>query len=98
MKGVKILNSTELFVKNVVSPVSTPLNKLRTELEGYWMLVTDVSETNGVEYAVVRHYGTDRDALLNLWEALSNDEPSAMMYCNKRINWMGGAFVAKVES
>jgi len=72
------------FVKVADDLISKPLYQLRNKLEGYWMLVIDIREVNGVEVATMTHYGTDREALLDIWETM----PDSTMYCNKRNNRM----------
>jgi len=78
------MTNQKLFVKEANDFVSKPLNQLRTELEGFWMLVIDIKEVNDIEVAIMTHYGTDREALLDIWETM----PDSTMYCNKRSNWV----------
>ena len=90
----------DLWVKEVKNPRLKPLNQWRDELYGYWMVVTDSTNVDGVNMAIARYYGTDRERLLDIWNdlCLKTDEPTVEFLCNKRSNWMGGAFIAKVDS
>ena len=76
------MTNQELFVKVADDLASKPLYQLRNELEGFWMLVIDIKEVNGVEVATM--YGTDREALLEIWETM----PDSTMYCNMCSNWV----------
>jgi len=91
--------SQELWIKEIESPASKPLNQWRDELYGYWMVVTDSVSIDGVDMATARYYGTDREKLLDIWNGLCMEtpEPTVAIHCNKRSNWMGGAFVAKIN-
>ena len=90
----------ELWIKKIENPVLKPLNHWRDELFGYWMVVTDSTTIDGIRMAVARYYGTDREKLLDIWNdlCLETEEPSVEILCNKRSNWMGGAFIAKANS
>jgi len=90
----------DLWVKQVDNPVLRPLNQWREELLGYWMVVTDSSTIDGVNMAIARYYGTDREKLLDIWNdlCLETEEPNVRILCNKRSNWMGGAFIVKTSS
>jgi len=85
------------WVKEVSEQILKPLSQWRDELYGYWMVVTDAKKIDGVEMAVARYYGTDKEKLLDIWDEFyrTKDEPNAVFYCNKKNNWMGGAFIAK---
>ena len=89
-----------LWVKEVEAPSLKPLNQWRDELFGYWMVVTDSTTVNGVNMAIARYYGTDRENLLDIWNelCLKTEEPTVEILCNKRNNWMGGAFIANANS
>ena len=90
----------DLWVKEVINPTLRPLDQWRDELYGYWMVVTDSTTIDGVKMAIARYYGTDREALLDIWNdlCLKLEEPTVKILCNKRSNWMGGAFIVKAES
>jgi len=90
----------ELWVKQVENPISKPLNQWREELYGYWMVVTDMKNADGVRMATARYYGTDEDKLYDIWNdlCLASAKPDVGIRYNKRDNWMGGAFLAKSES
>ena len=89
-----------LWVREVESPALKPLNQWRDELFGYWMVVTDSTIIDGVNMAIARYYGTDRENLLDIWNdlCLSTEEPTVEILCNMRSEWMGGAFIAKADS
>ena len=89
-----------LWVKEVEAPSLKPLNQWRDELFGYWMVVTDSTTVNGVNMAIARYYGTDRENLLDIWNelCLKTEEPTVEILCNKRNNLMGGAFIANANS
>ena len=89
----------DLWVKEIKNPVLKPLNQWRDELFGYWMVVTDSTTIDGIDMAIARYYGTDRESLLDLWNDLciKAEEPTVEILCNKRSIWMGGAFIAKVD-
>ena len=90
----------KLWVKEIEEPSLKPLNQWRDELLGYWMVITDSETINGINMAKARYYGTDREKLLDIWNdfCLKTDNPTAEILCNKRSNWMGGAFIAKINS
>ena len=90
----------ELWVKEVEHPTSKPLDTWRDELYGFWMLVTDMKMIDGERVGIARYYGTDRGRILDLWSELneSSDDSNIGFFCNKRSNWMGGAFLVKTES
>ena len=90
----------DLWVRQVENPTLRPLNQWRDELFGFWMIVTDATIIDGISMAIARYYGTDREKLLDIWNELcmESEEPTAEFFCNKRSNWMGGAFIAKINS
>ena len=90
----------DLWIKQIENPVIKPLNQWREELFGYWMVVTDSTSIDGISMARARYYGTDREKLLDIWNelCLKTEEPTVEILCNKRSNWMGGAFIAKTSS
>ena len=90
----------DLWVKEVSNPILKPLNQWRDELYGYWMVVTDSYKNDGIDMAIARYYGTDRECLLDIWNdlCLKTDGPTVEIFCNKHSNWMGGAFIAKADS
>ena len=85
----------ELWVKEIENPILKPLDQLRDDYYGYWMVITDTQVINGIEMAIARYYGTDEDKILDLWSELG---PTAEYRLNKRSNWLGGAFIAKTDS
>jgi hypothetical protein len=88
-------------VKQVEKPISKSLNQWREELYGYWMVVTDMTNTDdGVRMATARYYGTDEDKLYDIWNelCLASEKPDVGIRYNKRDNWLGGAFLVKSES
>lgn len=89
-----------LWIKQVEHPALKPLNQWRDELFGYWMVVTDSDTVDGKRMARAVWYGTDREKLLDIWSDLCSgtDLPTAKIICNKRSNWMGGAFIVKAGS
>jgi hypothetical protein len=89
-----------LWIRKIENPSLKPLNQWRDELFGYWMVVTDSTTIDGVEMAIARCYGTDREGLLDIWDdfCIKEEKPTARLLCNKRSNWMGGAFIVKSES
>ena len=90
----------DLWVREVKNPTLRPLNQWRNELFGYWMVVTDSTTIDGINMAIARYYGTDRESLLDIWNdlCLKTEEPTVEILCNKRSNWMGGAFIVKIDS
>ena len=90
----------DLWVKQIENPVLKPLNQLRDELYGFWMVVTDSAVVDGIKMAKALYYGTDRDKLLDILNILCHETevPSAKILCNKRSNWMGDAFIVKADS
>lgn len=90
----------DMWVEEVVNPTLKPLDQWREELYGYWMVVTDSTTVDGVRMAIARYYGTDREALLDIWNelCLGSEKPTVKILCNKRSHWMGGAFIVKTES
>jgi len=81
-------------VKKVDNPIMKPLDQLRDDYYGYWMVITDTQIVNGIKMAIARYYGTDEDKILDLWSDLG---PTAEYRLNKRSNWLGGAFIAKTD-
>jgi len=92
--------NTNLWVKEVENPILKPLNEWRDELYGYWMVVTDMKNINGVEMAAAKYYGTDEEKLYDIWDNLCIEvgEPTVGIRFNKKSNWLGGVFLAKDES
>ena len=90
----------ELWVKQIENPILKPLNQLRDELFGYWMVVIETATVDGIKMAKAVWYGTDREKLLDIWDDLcsKSNEPTSKIICNKRSNWMGGAFIVKADS
>jgi len=90
----------DLWIKEVENPTPKPLDEWRNELFGFWMLVTDVTQIDGVRIVTPRYYGTDRGKIIDLWGEYSETAPesSVAFFCNKKSNWLGGAFLAKAES
>ena len=90
----------DLWIKQVENPELKPLNQWREELFGYWMVVIDSDSIDGIKMAKAVWYGTDREKLLDIWNSLciETDEPTVEIICNKRSNWMGGAFIVKTGS
>ena len=84
----------DMWVKEVINPTLKPLDQWRDELYGYWMVVTDSMTIDGVRMAIARFYGTDREALLDIWNDLciKTDEPTIQMHCNKRSHFFGSNF------
>ena len=64
------------------------------------MVVTDSTTIDGISMAIARYYGTDREKLLDIWNDLcmEAEEPNVEILCNRRTNWMGGAFIVKIKS
>ena len=89
-----------LFVKDAENQVLKPLNDWRDELYGYWMVYTDIQMVDGIKMAIARHYGTDKEKLHELYEALEDaaGEPTVGIVFNQKSNWMGGVFLAKPNS
>jgi len=89
----------QLWVKEVENPILKPLNDWRDELYGYWMVVTDMKDVDGVRMAIARFYGTDEEKLYDIWDKLCIEigEPTVGIRLNKKSNWLGGAFLAKAE-
>jgi len=92
--------TSDLWIKQIENPVLKPLNQWRDELYGYWMVVTDSTTIDGISMAIARYYGTDREKLLDIWNDLcmEAEEPNVEILCNRRTNWMGGAFIVKIKS
>ena len=90
----------DLWIKQVENSVSKPLNQWRDELYGYWMVVTDSTTVDGIKMAKAVWYGTDREKLLDIWDDLcsESEELTTKIICNKRSNWMGGAFIVKADN
>lgn len=90
----------DLWVKQVENPILKPLNQWRDELFGYWMVVSDSATVGGIKMAKAVWYGTDREKLLDIWSMLCSEssEPTTKIVCNRRSNWMGGAFIVKADS
>ena len=84
-----------MWVKEIVDPTLKPLDQWRDELYGYWMVVTDLTTIDGVRLAIARYFGTDREALLDIWNdlCLKSEEPNVKIFCNKRSHWMSGVFI-----
>jgi hypothetical protein len=89
----------DLWVKPIEHQDLKPLDDWRDDLYGFWMVVTGSTMVNGVKMAVARYYGTDTEKLhdicAELWGVGEND---AQVFCNKKNNWMGGAFLVKADS
>ena len=90
----------DLWVKQIENPTLKPLNQWRDELFGYWMVVVESMTIDGIKMAKAVWYGTDREKLLDIWNDLcvEAEEPTVEILCNKRSNWMGGAFIVKAGS
>ena len=93
-------NVQELWVKEVISPISKQLSQWRDELYGYWMVISDVRTVDGIEIATAMFYGTDKEAVYDKCDILrsSTGDITCEVLHNKRSNWVGGAFLAKHES
>ena len=89
-----------VHVKIVENQVLKPFDQWRDDLYGYWMVYTDMQIVDGVKMVIARHYGTDREKLFDLYDALQEltDEPTVGIVFNQKSNWMGGVFLAKSNS
>ena len=89
-----------ILVKEVENQVLKPFDQWRDDLYGFWMVYTDMQVINGVKMAIARHYGTDKEKLYDLYDALQDavDEPTVGIVFNQKSNWMGGVFLAKSNS
>jgi len=78
----------KLWVKKIEDPISKPLNQWRDELYGYWMVVTDMKNSNGIKMATARYYGTDKEKLYDIWDelCLAAEEPTVGIRYNKHSN------------
>ena len=86
-----------LEVNAVENQVLKPFDQWRDDLYGFWMVYTDMQIIDGVKMVIARHYGTDREKLYDLYDALQEetDEPTVGIVFNQKSNWMGGVFLAK---
>ena len=87
----------EIEVKTVENQILKPLDQWRDDLYGFWMVYSDMQIIDGVKMVIARHYGTNKDKLYDLYEALQEveDEPTVGIVFNQKSNWMGGVFLAK---
>jgi len=81
-----------LQVKAVENQSLKPFDEWRDILYGFWMVYTDMQIVDGVKMVVARHYGTDKEKLYDLYDALqeATDEPTVGIVFNRKSNWMGG--------
>ena len=86
-----------LQVNAVENQVLKPFDQWRDDLYGFWMVYTDMQIIDGVKMVIARHYGTDKEKLYDLYDALQEetDEPTVGIVFNQKSNWMGGVFLAK---
>ena len=87
-------------VKDVENPILKPLDQWRDDLYGFWMVYTDMQIVDGVKMVIARYYGSDKEKLYDLYDALQEetDEPTTGIIFNQKSNWMGGVFLAKANS
>jgi len=90
-----VIQTEDLWVKQIDNPIRKTLHQWREDLYGYWMIITNTATINGSETVIARYYGTDRDKLLDIYDELWQSDQSTEILLNKRSNWMGGAFLAK---
>jgi hypothetical protein len=92
--------AASLWVKETDNQVLKPLSQWRDDFYGYWMVVTDSATINGEDMAIARYYGTDREKILDIWNelCLKAERPTVAFYHNVKSNWMGGAFLVKVDN
>lgn len=90
----------ELWIKKVENPTLKTLNDWRNELYGYYMVVTDSTNIDGVEMVVARYYGTDKDKINDICDELYENAQNSYshVFYNIKNNWMGGAFLVKTDS
>ena len=86
-------------IKAVEDQVLKPFDQWRDDLYGFWMVYTDMQIIDGVKMVIARHYGTDKEKLYDLYDALQTetDEPTVGIVFNQRSNWMGGVFLVKSD-
>jgi hypothetical protein len=85
------------LVRDVENQVLKPFDQWRDDLYGFWMVYSDMQIINGVKMVIARHYGTDKEKLYDLYDALqeNTDEPTVGIVFNQKSNWMGGVFLVK---